>query len=393
MNPLESGHQFLDNIPRAMAMIVFFAFLSLFLIWLKKKDKYTGLILALVAGSLIGLKVYAGFFVLSGLGVLGLFYLLKRKFSLVFPLLLTLVLSLIIYIPVNSNAGGLYFTGFWRFENFIVQPYLGNLSRLELARVIYVAHHSFLRVIEYELIFAFVFIFSIFGTKLLGFLQNKKSLSLFPKELNVVLIVGISVSAVIGLFFDQTTGGSNSFNFLVSVFIIGSIYTALSCYWWLDKRNKILKTILILLIVILTLVRCVNQTYKSMIELSQNKGFIISNSELEAILFLSNQKDNSSMILVDPKIGMNKLAPYIGFLADKKMFLAGQAEGLKTHGVNFADRQKASDDIFYGESPASASALLLKNNIGYIYLLSNDELISTESAFFVRNIFKIKQLL
>ena len=34
-------------------------------------------------------------------------------------IILTFILSALIYFPVNSGAGGLYFTGLWRFENFI----------------------------------------------------------------------------------------------------------------------------------------------------------------------------------------------------------------------------------------------------------------------------------
>ena len=391
MNPLESGQQFLENIPRGISVVVFFGFAAIFLLWIKKKDKYLGLIMAIMAASLIGFKIYIGIFVLSGLGVLGIWSLFKRQYSMTIPLILTAVLSLIIYLPVNSGAGGLYFTGLWRFENFIVQPYLGNLNRLELARVIYVVHHSWLRVTEYELIFAFVYIFSIFGTKLLGIFQNKKSLSLFPKELNILLFVGIAVSAVAGLFFEQTTGGSNTFNFLVSIYILGSIYTALACFYWLNKRRNVIKIFVTLVIIIFTIPRALDQTYNNVNNLYYNKGFLITNNELRAINFLSTQ-ENQKMVLVDPQIPIDYLSPYLSFLSNQKMFLSGQGEELTTHGVNFSDRSKARITIFYGANPASASAALLKYNIGYIYMLPTNNLISTNSAQFLKQIYKNKSI-
>ena len=347
--------------------------------------------MAIVAASLIGFKIYVGIFVLCGFGVLGLWYLFKRKYSMIFPLVLTVILSLIIYLPVNSNAGGLYFTGLWRFENFIVQPYLGSLNRLELARVIYVAHHSWLRVTEYELIFASVYIFAIFGTKLLGLFQNKKSLSLFPKELNIVLLSGIAVSTVAGLFFEQTTGGSNTFNFLVSVFIIGSIYTALSCFYWLNKRSKAIKIFFIVIIFILTVPRSLDQTYNNFNNLQTGEGFLVTNAELKAINFLSMQK-SQKLVLVDPQIAMDFRSPYISFLSNQRMFLSGQGEELTTHGVNFLDRSNARITIFYGANPASASAALLKYNIGYIYMLPTTRLLSTDSAQFLTQIYKNKSI-
>jgi hypothetical protein len=392
MNPLESGQQFLDNIPRSVAVIAFFAFASIFLLWLKKKDKFTGVLMAFFVASLIGFKIYIGIFVLCGLGALGLYYLLKREFKMAFPLILALILSLIIYLPVNSNAGGLYFTGLWRFENFIVQPYLGVLNRLELARVIYAQHHSWLRVTEYELIYFFVFIFAIFGTKLIGLLQTKKSLSLLPKELNIVLITGIIVSTVAGLFFNQTTGGSNTFNFLASVFIIGSIYTALACFFWLNKRNKIIKILFISIIILLTVPRGIDQVYSNIRYLMENKVSIITNQELTALNFFSRQR-SSSLVLVDPQIAMDVQAPYISFLADKNMFLSGQGDELEAHGISFSGRLEARSIIAFSTNAASVSAYLLKYNIGYIYdAIPNQVPKSTESAFFLKSIFNNKKI-
>jgi hypothetical protein len=386
MNPLESGQQFLENIPRAMAVVVFFAFLSIFILWIKRKDKYSGFLMAIIAASLVGLKVYLGFFALAGLGVLGIYYLLKRQYYLTIPLLLALVLSLLIYIPVNSSAGGLYFTGFWRFENFIVQPYLGDLSRMELARVIYVQHHSWLRVIQYEAILMAVFIFSIFGTKLLAIFQTRKSLSQLPKELNIFLITGFIVSVIIGFFFSQTTGGSNTFNFVVSIFIIGSIYTALSCYYWLNNKWKIVQILFIAIVALFTLPRGLDQAYNNIFNILNNRGFTITSNELSALNFLSSQK-TSSLVMVDPKIEMERQAPYISFLTDKHMFLSGQVDELEAHGINFADRLKVRTTVLTSTDPASVSAALLTNNIGYIYMLSFNNLVSTESAIFLKPVF------
>ncbi len=392
MTPMESGQQFLENIPRATAVLVFFSFASIFTLWIKRKDRWSGFLMAVTAATLLGFKIYLGIFVFCGLFVLALYYFIKKKYSLLSPIVFAIILGLVIYLPVNSGAGGLFFTGTWRFENFIVQPFFGTLNRLELARVIYSQHHNILRVIEYESIYALLFIFAIFGTKLLGFFQNKKSLSLLPKELNILLISGITVSAVAGLFFNQTTGNSNTFNFLVNVFIIGSIYTALACYYWFEKKRGILVNFLILIIIVLTIARPLNQTYKNLNYLINGTGFLVSDNELSVINFLTKQKDDSKFVIVDPKITMSLKAPYLSFLTGKKIFLSGQSEELETHGVNFSSRQKIQDTIFYGLNPAAVSAYLLKNNIGYIYMRSEDMLTSTDSAMFFNEIISNKEV-
>ena len=389
MHPLESGQQMLENLPRAFAVVVFMASLSLFLIWIKKKDLRLGIILALVFGSLIGFKVYIGLFVLPGLGLLGLYYLYKKQYRLCLPLLLTAVLSFLIYYPVNSGSGGLYFTGFWRFENFIMQGYFG-LQRMELARMVYVAHNSWIRVAEYELIYFSLFVFAIFGTKLLGLIQNKKSLSFFPKELHVLLLPGLIISFIIGAFFNQSSGGSVTFNFVASVFIIGSIYTALSLFYWLRNKNKYINYFLIILILLFTLPRGIDQVYANLNSLHRNTSALIDNRELSALIFLKNIKTNS-LIMVDPVFETDVSSPYVSFLSNQKMFLSGEWDELEGHAVDYSKRQNIENFILSSTDSASIKTALIENDIGYIYTKPNTYF-GTMSASFLKPIFETQKL-
>lgn len=393
MQPMESGQQFLENIPRATAVIVFFTALSIFLIWIKKKDLRTGLTLALLVSALVGFKIYIGLFAIFGFVALFIYYFFQKKYELLIPIIFTVLFSFILYFPVNSHAGGFYFTGAWRFENFIMQGYFGNLSSLELARTIYLAHNNIPRIIEYESIYLLLFIFATFGTKLLGVLQSKKSLSYFPKELHLLFIPGFIISFILGSFFGQTSGGSNTFNFLVSIFILGSIYTALATFHWLNKAS-ILRILLAFILISLTLPRGLNQTYRNVVNIYNNAGFIVGNDELRAIAYLSKQK-GQSLVLVDPKISMDKESPYISFLSNKKMFLSGQGDELTAHNIDFSERLNALDTILYSSSPSLVSAALLKYNIDYLFMTSSTNFVSTDSGKFLENVFensKIKVL-
>ena len=349
MNPLESGQQFLENLPRAFAVVVLFAFFSIFYLFLKRKDKFSAVLMSLVGASVIGFKVYLGIFMASGLFFVSVYSLVKRKLYLIFPLALTFFLSALVYFPVNSDAGGLSYVGFWRFENFILQGFLGDLNRLEYARNVFLEHGNLLRVAQYELMLAAIFIFAIFGTKLLALVQSKKSLSIFTRELNIFLISASVASLIPGSFFIQTTGGSNTFNFLVSVFIMGSIYAALACYYWLKNMKLPLKMFLIFLIVIFTAPRGIYQTYKNLINLQNGAGFLISNNELDALYFISKQSEDSSLVLVDPKIKMDLESPYVNIVSGKKMFLSGQNNELKAHGIDYSQRLKIRNAIFNPE--------------------------------------------
>lgn len=385
MGSLEDGAKFLVNPPRAFSIIIFFVGITFLTIWIKKRDKTSFFLTVILLGSLIGFKVYTGIFALSGLVILSGYFFIKKNYSILPLIVLVSIISAVIYLPVNKNAGGLYFTGTSLIENFIVQPWL-MLDRLELARRIYLDHNSRLRVIQYELIFFFLFVFSIFGTKLIGVLQTKKSLSLIPKEIHVFLIGGIIVSAVVGLFFQQKTGGANTFNFLVSVFIIGSVYTALACQYIVQKVNSKIKYIIILCVILFTIPRVVYEGSMNINNILQQKGFLIEKNELEALSYIKNETPEDSLFLIDYRAFIvDGQTPYISFLSDRRMFLSGMEADLSTHGVDFSQRKKEADIILSSRNSVDIGNMLLKNRIDYMYTGSMG--IATESAYFTQKVF------
>jgi hypothetical protein len=372
MGSLEDGTKFLTNPPRAFAIVAFMAGISLFILWIKNEQPKIkmnlGLIMAIVMGSLISLKVHVGFFVLAGFALLALYFLLKRDIKMVIPLITTAIISLFLYLPVNSGAGGFYYTGFQTFENFIVQPWM-NLDRLELARIIYANHHNILRVIQYEIIFILLYIIAIFGTKIIGLVQSKKSLQLLPKELHIVLLGGITCSLPLGLFFQQSSGGPNSFNFLVSIFIIGSIYTALACCYWLQKTNRVLRYLLIVIIVLLTLPRIFFETSVNIQAVSQQKGFLIKSSTLDGFNYLKNNAPKNSIIAIKPvnfKFDYDE-APYISIFTNRGEFLAGIGP-TKDHGIDMTKRTRDLNFIFQSKDCDKVKNTLAQNRINYIIL-------------------------
>lgn len=392
MSSIEDGAKFLVNPPRAISIIILFVGLSLFLIWLKKRNFSLGLLAVLVLVSTIGFKVYTGFFALTGLFGLLIFFVLRKNFQFIFLFFVAILLSAAIYFPVNKGAGGLYFTGLSLFENFIVQPWM-MLDRLELARRIYLEHSSWLRVAQYEAIFAFIFIGTVFGTKLLGLFQTRKSLSRLPIELHIFLMSGMTVSAFLGFFFQQYTGGSNTFNFLVSIFIIGSIYTALACSYWVNKSHRYAKFFLIIFIVIITATRVLQTAFVNIQNVQMEKGFIIDNFELSALNYLREKTKTDSLILVDYKaFKTDAESPYVSFLADRKMFLSGFRESLTTHGVNFSARKAIADSILTSHNSKEIRENLVKGKINYIYLSSSNNTLATEAAQFSNVVFQNQKI-
>lgn len=370
---MEDGAKFLANPPRAFALVLLFAAINFLVLYIKKKKNYfLGIINVLVLSSLVGFKVYVGFFGLVGIVFLGLYYLLIKQYKFMVFVALTVVLTLSIYLPANRNAGGLIYTGFWRSEDFISLPSLG-LSHLELARQIYASHKNWLRVLSYDLLFLTFLILGTFGTKLIGILQNRSTLKLLPKELNIFLVSGLGTSFILGTFFIQVSGGSNAFNFLASVYVVGSIYAGIATAYWLNRVNPKIKFVLIIILIFLTIPRATYQILENINGLYESKGYRIEDNEMEALGYLRKNTSSSSLILVQPNIS------YLSFISQRSAFLYGSGI-LETHGVDFSGRVKTQKNVFNSNDPLLAARELSKNKIDYIYMYSD--------AYFLTPVYK-----
>ena len=386
MSSIEDGIKFLVNPPRAYSIIVFFAVLSLLALFKKNKSLIFEIIIGLICASLMGFKVYTGIFCALGLTALALLGVLKKDFSYLRILIIFSILSLFVYLPVNINSGGLYFTGFWQFENFIVQPFL-DLGRLELARKIFWDDHKYIKAAYYDLIFGSIFLITIFGTKILGIFQTKNSLKKLPGEINIFLISGLIISLILGLFFQQTSGGANTFNFLVSVFVIGSIFTALAVSYWQEKiKHRIFEFIFIFLIVAFTLPRVLYGLNNNLRDIYNKKGFFLYPDEVTAFEFIKNKTNKSALLLIDPELKESINTPYVSFLTDRPIYLTGQLI-LESHAVASNERLEVTDNIIKSKDLSLITSLLQKNSINYIVAPSNIDFAASESAYFIRPVF------
>ena len=91
--------------------------------------------------------------------------------------------------------------------------------------------------------------------------------------------------------------------------------------------------------------------------------------------------------MTDPKIKMDNLSPYIGFLTNQKLYLSGIINELEAHNIDFSDRLKIRDAVFFSERPTTVASSLIKSDVTYIYMLSPNRLTSTVSAQFLPEVF------
>lgn len=364
LTTLENASTLWISPPRFYSLVILLTGLTLFVHWLKKKDVYTGVIMAMVLGSLIGFKVYVGMFVVSGFAFLALYYIVTKKYSSLLPIILMYLLSFTLWMLVNKDAGGLAFTGFWRFEDFIVQPVLG-LSHLELARRVFLENYDMLRAFLYDLFFAFLYIVFSSGTVLLGFFQTKRSMQKIPRGFTIVLVTGLISTCIAGFFFLQKTGGANSSQFLISIYIVGAIYASLAISWWTRRLAPRILLIVSIAVILFTSTRVIHDTYDRVQRIINLNGVFISNGLWNTYRYFATTHKESVVLVYDDSTPDCLFITFIGARATYTC-MSGLYGAIKD--VSLTERSKVRRVILYGKDLSIARGKLLANNISYIFI-------------------------
>lgn len=388
LNVSENATSLWFSPPRVFAMVILFGGLSMFLYWISKKKRSAGMIAAVLFASLVGFKIYIGFFIVFGLAVLGIYFLMKRRIDMIWPLIATALIGLGIYFPVNQGAGGFIFTGLWRIEDFAVRPAFG-FHRFELARQIFLQHKNYLRVSLIEVFYFVLYIFSLFGMFFLGFVQSKKSIKKFPIELHLVLLSGLVASLILGLFFIQQTGGANTSQFLFSVYLAGSMYAALACCYWLANiRNKKVVIILVALITILVSARVLYETKSNIVDLiTEHDEFVVTEEMQQTYAFIDRNIKAGDLLAIDPEISQENTCYALSLFAETTPFLCGEGI-LADHGVNITKRHEINTRLFTSHDPNEINRIIHDNGISAVYVTKTDKNEILSSLPFFKQVFE-----
>ena len=376
---MDDASKLLAGPPRALSIMLLLSGICLLSIFIKKRSLYAGIMAAIVMGVLVGFKVYTGIFALSGLAGLGLYFLLKRDYKLLIVPFLALFISLFYYIPNNIGAGGLYFNGLWRFENFMQHKDLA-ISKLDYLRISAQQSGNFILVACLEVLFVLIYFLTLFGTVNIGLFQNKKSVKLLPLELNIFLIGALFVSLVAGSFFYQKTGGANTIQFLINVFIVGALYASVAIYYWTKSIPKTVRYIIFTLIFIFTVARPVYEISNNFSYIFSKRGFFVENGQLAAFGYIKNNTPINSIIAVEPSMAEDEPFMYVTFLTNRPIFLSG-AGTLRDHGQNTKSRESAIRLIYSSIDNNLVLKTLIFNKIKYVYVSKGVDLKAKDGDF------------
>ncbi len=365
VHPLEDGTMFLENPPRAFAAIVAFCGLIFLVDWLKDKRFKTGLMVAILFGSVIGFKVHTGIPIIGGLAILSIYFLIIRQWRMLIIPIITAIISFVIYFPVNGNSGLPFIAPFEMSRMFSAQTNL-FLSHLELARRIYQDHRNFFGELRMDTLMLVIFLIAQFGLRNVGFVPAKATLRQFGSKIIIFLYAVIAVAIICGTFLYQSVAGADIFNFYLTANLFLSVLAAYTLSHWFDKRKKTMKIVFIILLLAVSLPRWFYKTEPAVAQYVMPSNPVISKRELAAMEYVRRYTNENDIVLVFNQGQWDSMFPYVSAFTERDMYLSGQVI-LGRHGISFQDRAEIVKRIQNSDNINEVRKLINSSHINILY--------------------------
>lgn len=386
------------NPPFAISLIVLMTGLFLIKIMPKKPGRTFYFVLPLVFGLLIGFKVYAGLIVLTTLFLMGIWQLLrKRDKSILIIFFLSLIFSLIVYLPAGRATGNFMVFEPWWFIRIMVQaPDRLNWPGLELRRQTYVQIDDFISLAFLEFFTFLIFVIGNLGVRFIGFFSFIKRF-LKGEFIDRFLILVSLVAFVPPLFFVQKAIPWNSIQFFYYFIFFFSFFAALFFNWLLEKARFLpLKLLIIIVLVTASLPSTLKTIYwfnaptpTTLLSAEEVKAlrFLKLNSKKDEIILTFPFNANAAKKFKEPPVPMTHYnSPYVSFFTGRRVFLEDQ-NAATILGYDLEGRLTQEKRFFETDNLAFAREFLIQNKITYLYLVGDQDLSVDKQALDLKEIF------
>ena len=383
----------LINPPFALSLI----FILLGLIFLLKKK----LILASICfGILIEVKAYAGILVLGALLVTGLHRIIKdKKYDLLLLFLGSLIISLILYLPLNKNSGGLIvWQPFWFLETMMGLSDRVGWDKFFSAMSTYKSGHIWIKAIPAYIAAFVIFWIGNMGTRIFKeiliwkWFKNLKDVSWIEVFIASIIIAG----GVIPTFFLQKGTPWNTIQFFYYSLFFSGILAGIV----MEKvKNKFYLTLIVLFTIPTTVL-----TLKS-VYIPSRPPAMLSGEELSALSFLSGEPQG--VVLTYPfdetKAKAAEVSPprplylytstaYVSAFSGQPTYLEDEVN-LDITGYDWKSRRSQVQEWYKERDQAKARQFLKDNGIKYVYWVKPQRAMLGEGQLRLSNVFENKEVI
>lgn len=367
------------NPPFAISLVLIIALMLTFFAVLKQQSLKAGLVLVLIAGSLIEFKVYAGIIVLGGLLLVALTQILFQKSLFFLKVFLgSLALSSAVFLPQNIRSGELLvFAPFWFVHSMVDFPDRVGWIRLALAREAGFAQAQWFKFFAAEIVSLILFIVGNLGTRfivLVGIIAVIKN-KLWLQE-RYVFILGMSViSLVIPLLFIQKGNPWNTIQFFYYFIYFVAIFTGITLLFIFEKLPRMLGYLLVFFILVITPINAVVTFRSSLYPLPPSR---LTGGEFAALNFLQRlpsgvvltypfDKDERSKYTNPFPLLIYETTNYVSAFSEKPVFVEDEIQQ-EIFQNDYKKRVVSVVDFFKGRDALWSEEFLKVNNIRYVYL-------------------------
>jgi len=393
----------------ALSLVLILAGLLFLLKYQIKQNLKYLIISSILFGILIEVKAYAGILVLGGLLTAGLYSFLKNKeLGILKIFLLSLVISIIIFLPFNKNSASLFvWQPFWFLETMMGLPDRLNWLRFYSAMMTYKSGHIFVKLIPAYLVAAVIFYVGNLGTRILKeflvwkWIKNFKSTTWVQIFISFMIVDGV----LIPMFFLQKGTPWNTIQFFYYSLFFSGILAGLAIDDFIknSKLNKSLIRIILILIVLLTIPTTII-TLKD-VYIPGRPPAKLTNNELSALNFLS--KEPAGIVLTYPfdlvaskdaeskpprPLYLYTSTAYVSAFSKHDTFLEDEIN-LDITGYDWQSRRAEVEAWYKDGNAIKARAFLKDNNIKYIYLVKGQKKLLGEEQLGIKNIFENSEVI
>lgn len=323
-----------------------------------------------IFGVLIAIKSYAGLLCLGALFVSGVYSLIiNKKYYLFKIFLLSLILAICLYIPINrSSINLLVFQPFWFLETLMSASDKMDWQKFASAMSSYKSGNNYIKGIPAYLIAFTIFILGNFGTRIV-FIFKKIKLN----ELNIFIYSVVLAGIVIPMLFLQKGTPWNTIQFLYYSLFFASILSGVL----ISKINKKILIYSVILFTIPTTILALRDVY-----IPSRPPAMLPVDEVHALEFLSNEPDGtvltipfneaSALKAIDnpPRpLYLYATTSYVSAFSRHPTFIEDEIN-LEIMNYDWKSRKEMSLDWWYTEKDTTKKRNFLNTNkIKYVYLI------------------------
>lgn len=388
----------LINPPYAMSLIFLLLGLIFYQSYLNSERIISAWVAILCFSLLLSIKAYAGVLLLLSLFLYSLYrYFVNRKFSDFYIFFASLILSLVLFLPLNKNSSGLLIVKpFWFLETMMGLSDRFGWQRYFEAMTAYKSGSIYVKFIPAYLGAFIIFILGNFSTRLIGllYLCKFKVKNYGMEGMTMVLIILGGIMAPM-IFLQQGTAWNT-----IQFFYYAQYFMAILAGIVLSDINKklphkiaFLFSTLIIFVTIPTCIATLKYHY-----LTNTPPAALPKEEFEALRFLAKMPDGVVLTYpydplvkddMDPPVPLYAYvsSAYVSAFSKKTVFLEDEVN-LTITGYDWKNRREVVEGWLNSNDHEYVYSFLRANNISYIYWVRGQRAVLGETQLGIEEIFK-----